>query len=49
MTASASREGGNNLSSLTVTQLKALAQERGYNITTTRKADIIREITAQEG
>ena len=36
------------LSSSTISQLRALAQERGYTITATRKADIIAEIEAQQ-
>lgn len=34
---------------MTVAQLKALAKEKGYTITSTKKADIIVEIEAQEG
>jgi hypothetical protein len=34
---------------LTVAELKALAKEKGYTITSTKKADIIAEIEAQEG
>lgn len=41
-------ESSIELSSLTISQLKALAQERGYTITATRKADIIAEIEAQQ-
>lgn len=41
-------ESSIELSSLTVSQLRALAQERGYTITATRKADIIAEIEAQQ-
>lgn len=41
-------EGPIDLSSLTIAQLKALAGEKGYTITSTRKADIIAEIEAQE-
>lgn len=37
------------LNALTVAQLKAIAAEKGYTITATRKADIIAEILAQEG
>ena len=36
-----------DLSSLTIAQLKALAEEKGYTITSTKKADIIAEIEAQ--
>lgn len=41
-------EGSVDLSSLTIAQLKALANEKGYTITSTKKADIIAEIEAQE-
>lgn len=41
-------ESSIELSSLTTSQLRALAQERGYTITATRKADIIAEIEAQQ-
>lgn len=41
-------EGSENLSSLTIAGLKALAKEKGYTITSTRKADIIAEIEAQQ-
>lgn len=41
-------ESSIELSSLTISQLRALAQERGYTITATRKADIIAEIEAQQ-
>ena len=41
-------EGSTNLSSLTIAQLKALASDKGYTITSTKKADIIAEIEAQE-
>ena len=41
-------ERSQNLSSLTVAELKALAKDKGYTITSTRKADIIAEIEAQE-
>lgn len=37
------------LNALTVAQLKAIAKEKGYTLTATRKADIIAEILAQEG
>jgi len=37
------------LNALTIAQIKALATERGYTITATRKADIISEFLAQEG
>lgn len=41
-------ESSIELPSLTISQLRALAQERGYTITATRKADIIAEIEAQQ-
>ena len=34
---------------MTVAQLKALASERGYTLTKTRKADMITEILVQQG
>lgn len=34
---------------MTVAELKALAADKGYTITSTKKADIIAEIEAQEG
>ncbi len=34
---------------MTIAQIKALAAERGYTITATRKADIIAEFVEQEG
>lgn len=37
------------LNGMTVAQLKALASERGYTLTKTRKAEIIAEILAQQG
>lgn len=37
------------LQALTVAKLKRLATEMGYTLTTTRKADIIAEILAQQG
>lgn len=37
------------LNALTIAQIKALATELGYTITTTRKADIIAEFLAQQG
>jgi hypothetical protein len=37
------------LQALTIAQLKAIAAEKGYTITATKKADIIAEILAQEG
>jgi len=37
------------LNALTIAQIKALATERGYTITATKKADIISEFLAQEG
>ena len=36
------------LQALTIAQLKQLAAEKGYTLTTTRKADIIAEILAQQ-
>lgn len=36
------------LTALTIAQIKALATEKGYTITTTRKADIIAEFLAQQ-
>ena len=42
------KESSIELSSLTISQLRALAQERGYTITATKKADIIAEIEAQQ-
>lgn len=36
-----------DLSSLTIAQLKALATEKGYEVTKTKKADIISEIESQ--
>lgn len=38
-----------DLESMTIAEIKALAAERGYTITATRKADIIAEFIAQEG
>jgi len=40
---------GPDVSGLTIAQIKALANEKGYTITKTRKADIIAEYEAQEG
>ena len=37
------------LNGMTVAQLKALASERGYTLTKTRKADMIAEILEQQG
>lgn len=37
------------LQALTIAQLKAVAAEKGYTITATKKADIIAEILAQQG
>jgi hypothetical protein len=34
---------------MTIAEIKALAAERGYTITATRKADIIAEFMEQEG
>ena len=36
------------LNAMTIAQIKALAQERGYTITSTLKADIIAEFLAQQ-
>lgn len=36
------------LNALTIAQIKALAAERGYTITATKKADIISEFMAQQ-
>ena len=36
------------LNALTVAQLRAIAIEKGYTLTATRKADIIAEILAQQ-
>lgn len=47
-TANNQEEDSPELSSLTILQLKALAEERGYTITARRKADIIAEIEAQQ-
>ena len=49
----ADTDGDNTLSeselqALTIAQLKAVAAEKGYTITKTRKADIIVEILAQQ-
>jgi len=41
--------GEPDLSGLTVAQLKALAQEKGYTVTARKKADIISEIEEQGG
>ena len=41
-------EGSVDLSSLTIAELKALANDRGYTVTSKKKADIIAEIEAQE-
>ena len=37
-----------SLSAMTVAQIKALAEERGYTITATKKADIIQEFLDQQ-
>lgn len=37
------------LNALTIAQLKAVAAEKGYKITASKKADIIQEILTQEG
>lgn len=34
---------------MTIAQIKALAEEKGYTITATKKADIISEFISQEG
>lgn len=34
---------------MTIAQIKALAEELGYTITATRKADIIAEFLSQQG
>lgn len=36
------------LSAMTVAQIKTLADERGYTITATKKADVIAEFLAQQ-
>lgn len=36
------------LSALTIAQIKAIASEKGYTITATRKADIIAEFLAAQ-
>lgn len=38
-----------DLTAMTIAQIKALAEEKGYTITATRKADIIAEFLAQQG
>lgn len=47
-TANKEEESSTELSSLTISQLRALAEEKGYTITATKKADIIAEIEAQQ-
>ena len=37
------------LAAMTIDQIKAIAQERGYNITKTVKEEIITEFIAQQG
>ena len=37
-----------SLSVMTMAQIKALAKERGYTITATKKADMIAEFLAQQ-
>lgn len=37
------------LNALTIAQLKAVAAEKGYTITATKKADIIEQILQQQG
>lgn len=34
---------------MTIAQIKTLAEEKGYTITATKKADIISEFISQEG
>lgn len=43
----ASKYGSNELSSMTVSQLKELAADEGIELTATRKADIIEQIMAE--
>lgn len=38
-----------DLNAMTIAQIKALAAERGYTITATKKADIITEFLEQQG
>lgn len=38
-----------DLSAMTIVQIKSLASELGYSITKTLKADIIEEFLAQQG
>ena len=38
-----------DLEALTIAQIKALAEEMGYTITATRKAEIIAQFLAQQG
>lgn len=38
-----------DLNAMTIAQIKALAEEKGYTITATKKADIIEEFLSQEG
>ena len=48
---SASLRGGysaDQLNAMTVAQIKALAEELGYTITATKKADIIEEFMSQQ-
>ena len=44
----APRHDSDELSSMTVSQLKALAAEEGIQLTATRKAEIIGQILAEE-
>lgn len=37
------------LQALTIAQIRAIAAEKGYTITASRKADIIAEFLAQQG
>ena len=37
------------LNALTIAQLKAIAAEKGYTLTKTKKADIIQEILTAQG
>ena len=37
------------LNALTIAQIRAIAEEKGYTLTTSKKADIIAEFLAQQG
>ena len=37
------------LNALTIAQIRAIAEEKGYTITATRKADMIAEFLEQQG